>query len=313
MEDTKSQRLVKDLQFRELLPDVKVQTNLLKRWAVLVSRIVTKYMQYFGSLKKCTIHHIKHKHTQEMAHRSVVCCLGMEFLNPNIAGDMAQLMQHNQKKYVPTLGDSREPLICVPMHGDQLYEERSRNVKWSFRDGLDPLEQLHRLDTEFADWHAKYTLYKFEYKLFVDHSSAGEIGTSMASINRTGKTNAAKGVENHYNEYSEFHSRETEAHILASFMEHMGMKNLDDSPNGVTLPDSDAPAPTKGKWLLDVCEEHVKRFVFNAGEMTGLVEQTDQLQQEESGRWVCRAEDCDASYKLHSGRVRYSKIKTKHK
>ncbi|XP_028415628.1 uncharacterized protein LOC114538990 [Dendronephthya gigantea] len=106
MEDTKSQRLVKDLQFRELLPDVKVHTNLLKRWAVLVSRIVTKYMQYFGSLKKCTIHHIKHKHTQEIAPRSVVCCLGMEFLNPNVAGDMAQLMQHNQKKYVPTLGDS---------------------------------------------------------------------------------------------------------------------------------------------------------------------------------------------------------------
>ena len=36
--------------------------------------------------------------------------------------------------------------------------------------------------------------------MFVDHSSAGELGTSMASMNRTGKSNAAKGVENHYNE-----------------------------------------------------------------------------------------------------------------
>ena len=27
-------------------------------------------------------------------------------------------------------------------------------------------------------------------------------------MNRTGKTNAAKGVENHFNEYSEFHARE---------------------------------------------------------------------------------------------------------
>lgn len=58
--------------------------------------------------------------------------------------------------------------------------------------------------------------------MFVDHSSSAEIGTSRASINRTGKTNAAKGVENHYNEYSEFHAREIEAHICASFMEMVG-------------------------------------------------------------------------------------------
>jgi len=36
--------------------------------------------------------------------------------------------------------------------------------------------------------------------MFVDHLSAAEVGTSRASINRTGKTNAAKGVESHYNE-----------------------------------------------------------------------------------------------------------------
>ena len=68
--------------------------------------------------------------------------------------------------------------------------------------------------------------------MFLDHSSAGELGTSMASMNRTGKSNAAKGVENHYNEYSEFHLRETEGHVVASFMEMMemmGMKNMEGS------------------------------------------------------------------------------------
>lgn len=49
----------------------------------------------------------------------------------------------------------------------------------------------------------------------------------MANIKRTGKTNAMKGVESHYNDYSEFHMRETEAHIVASFMEVMGMKNME--------------------------------------------------------------------------------------
>lgn len=66
-----------------------------------------------------------------------------------------------------------------------------------------------------------------EYDIFVDDSSCAEIGTSRASINRTGKTNAAKGVPNHYNEYKEFHEREVEAHICASFMEMAGMSRMD--------------------------------------------------------------------------------------
>lgn len=61
--------------------------------------------------------------------------------------------------------------------------------------------------------------------MFVNHSSAAEVGTSRASINRTGTTNATKGVKNHFNEYSEFHKREIEAHLCASFLEMMGMNN----------------------------------------------------------------------------------------
>ena len=65
-----------------------------------------------------------------------------------------------------------------------------------------------------------------EFNSFVKDSSAAEVGTSRASMNRTGKYNAAKGVENHYNEYKDFHDREIEAHICASFMEMSGLKNL---------------------------------------------------------------------------------------
>ena len=62
--------------------------------------------------------------------------------------------------------------------------------------------------------------------MFVNHSSAAEVATSRASINRTGKTNATKGVENHFNEHSGFQKREIEAHLCASFMEMMGMNNI---------------------------------------------------------------------------------------
>ena len=46
-------------------------------------------------------------------------------------------------------------------------------------------------------------------------------------MNITGKTTAAKGVHNNYNEYKEFHERELEAHICASFMQTLEMTKLD--------------------------------------------------------------------------------------
>lgn len=63
--------------------------------------------------------------------------------------------------------------------------------------------------------------------MFVNNKSAAEVGTSRASMNHCGKTiNAAKGVQNHYNEYKDFHAIEMEAHICASFMDMCGMTSV---------------------------------------------------------------------------------------
>jgi hypothetical protein len=75
---------------------------------------------------------------------------------------MAQLMQGNQSKYVPLSLDKTTILAKIPLHGDQLFEERARNVKWTFQDGDCSVERLDGLEPEFADWHAKFTLYKVQ-------------------------------------------------------------------------------------------------------------------------------------------------------
>ena len=100
------------------------------------------------------------------------CFLGMQFLNPNVAGDMAQLFQHNQENNVPCLinEDKKTVLAQIPLHGDQLFEERARNVIWTYRDGIDGYERLEGISTEFADWHAKFTLYKVTNHLLVSRN-----------------------------------------------------------------------------------------------------------------------------------------------
>ena len=72
LEDTNSRKTVKDLEFRELLPDSIVQRYLMSRWAVLVSRIVTKYLKPFNFLRKRVVWHIPHPYSKEMAQRSTV-------------------------------------------------------------------------------------------------------------------------------------------------------------------------------------------------------------------------------------------------
>lgn len=89
--------------------------------------------------------------------------MNIEFVNANVSGEMAQLMISNQERYVPAISTGhgkKEITSQVPMHGDQLFEERARNVQWTFRVGNDAFERLEGLTTEFADWHAKVTLYK---------------------------------------------------------------------------------------------------------------------------------------------------------
>ena len=73
------------------------------------------------------------------------------FKNPNVSGDMADILQHLQETYVPC--DENKVLKPVILHGDQLTEERARHVQWTFRLGANPCEQLKGLEPTFAEFH----------------------------------------------------------------------------------------------------------------------------------------------------------------
>ena len=76
-------------------------------------------------------------------------------------------------------------------------------------------------------WLVKLFALQTDFNTFVDHSSVAEKCTTQVNMNRMGKTSAAKGVEKNYNEYSEIHTREFEAHVCAAFLEMTGMKTFE--------------------------------------------------------------------------------------
>lgn len=138
--------------------------------------------------------------------------------------------------------------------------------------------------------------------MFVDNSSVAEVGTSRASMNRTGKSNATKGVHNHYNEYKVFHQREIEGHICASFMVMPGMTKPDDIPS-IDIPSSKEDKCLRRKWLMDLCSKYIDKFVVNTHEVTVLVEQTRELHKASQQPLKCREPNCQQTYVYHSGRV----------
>lgn len=64
-------------------------------------------------------------------------------------------------------------------------------------------------------------------QLFFKEGSAAEMGTSCASMNRTGKSNAKRGPEEDYNAFKDFIDCETEAHIITKWMLFSGMTDME--------------------------------------------------------------------------------------
>lgn len=76
LESTVPQKSLKDLQFIELLPDAAVQNNFVWQWAVLVSRVITKYLPPFIAFRKNVLFHIPHKYSKEMTTKSETVSAG---------------------------------------------------------------------------------------------------------------------------------------------------------------------------------------------------------------------------------------------
>ena len=70
LESTKAQQSIADLQYKDLLPDPAIQKNFIWQWAVLISRVITKYLPAFKTYRKNVIFHIPHKYSEEMAQKS---------------------------------------------------------------------------------------------------------------------------------------------------------------------------------------------------------------------------------------------------
>ena len=61
------------------------------------------------------------------------------------------------------------------------------------------------------------------------------------------------------------------------------------------MPDTTVSKTLRATWLLELCEEHVKKYSFNRNELTSLITVTTELDTalNNDSCWTCRADSCE--------------------
>ena len=88
-DQTSSRKDMKDIDLGDLLPGKDIQDNLVNRWAVLVSRVVVKFLEKLKHFRDVVVHHIPHPYTSEMATKSESVSIAVEFRRKAQAADNA--------------------------------------------------------------------------------------------------------------------------------------------------------------------------------------------------------------------------------
>lgn len=163
------------------LPGEAEQMQMRREYIVLTSRILSSYLTVFKPFSNVVLHHIPHQYSAEMAQRSTDYPLGLLFKDENKSADLAEVLQHFQKMYVPKAPDGLSKIL---VGGDRLSEANSRNLQWAYADGINIEERLDGMEFMFEDWHAIRVLFGIHFKVFFNEKSAKDHGTLCANMTK---------------------------------------------------------------------------------------------------------------------------------
>lgn len=142
------------------------EAKLRSDYIILVTRVLVKFISWLQPLKEC-LGHIKHRHSREMARKSIVVGLPVVPYNQNKHADMIKYLAWLQDFFKGIVKDSHqddtedqtlkedEHLIQIPIGGDLLGQERITCAKM-LRKGCNQASERFDNMSEVAEfWHAK--------------------------------------------------------------------------------------------------------------------------------------------------------------
>ena len=249
------------------LPSPTDDANFKSGCVELIIRVLCHHLKDLTDFQKCVVSHLPHKYTTEAAKQSVQVPLGILQLNENHQKDIIEILQRNNRMYVPHhrgVNGSHDPIIRVMFGGDQLTAERARNAQRAVVDGNTQYERIDSLIPKIEDFHAQMNFLDAIFQKFYSTSSCGDQGTLYHLRTVLNRRNVVKEPRKAYDACSKFLDGVLDGHILACSLAHFHLTSLDQSfvPNAVKA----GNVTTKREWLtreiesmLDTC---VQKFAL---------------------------------------------------
>lgn len=129
---------------------------------VLVSRIITKYINGLSVFSKVVLQHIQHRYSKEMGTKSEVIILDVQMKNESSRSDMIDIT-HCMQNY---LGDDYPSERRVLSGGDQLTYERQVGAQRHTMDGDMVVDRLSLLESVTEYWHCLVCLLSVSKKMY---------------------------------------------------------------------------------------------------------------------------------------------------
>ena len=148
--------LMKDVKTESFLPSVENAKQAKCNLIILVSRVLTQYIDSLAPLGKSIPKHIEHSYSKEMAEKSEVIVLDVQMKNEACHRDMIEIMRSYQN-YLQVEGIEMHK---VPCGGDQLTCERQTGSKRHMMCGNTCIERLEYLEPVTEDWHGLVCMLK---------------------------------------------------------------------------------------------------------------------------------------------------------
>ncbi|CAB1432142.1 unnamed protein product [Pleuronectes platessa] len=233
--------------------------------------------------------------------------LGLLFKDENKTSDLVDTLRHLQKEYVPKGPDG---VSTVLVGGDRLTEGNCRNIQWAFSDGATKEDRLEGLIFKFEDWHAIRNLFEIYHRIFYDGASSKDHGTLLANMTKLRCSNAKQGPHAAYNAYKEFVHKDTTALFLAAAMEHFGLEDVTENPDGFVPVDVNYGLPElKRSWLHECVGQVVDTFVMMTGVTEAASQRQPSTQQRQRQQFPCRADGCGNVYMYVKARETHERKK----
>ncbi|KAJ7336001.1 hypothetical protein OS493_013371 [Desmophyllum pertusum] len=221
---------------------------------------------------------------------------------------MVDILDHLQSLYVPMTekqlasgGTEKVPVETVFFGGDQLTEERARNVQLARSDGTTTEERLDGVWPKNEDWHAIRIAYKVVIDILRKGNSVGDWGTYASNAIISGCGTALGDVlGDNYDKIREFFQTETDAFIIAASLSYFGMDKITDRPTKNCIPDylKNASVVAKREWFHNQVYSMLEIYVMDS--MVTLEEHSHMVEE-----FKCRDPECQRTYKYEKCRVRH--------